>query len=41
MDKLDTSSSLHFSTAVNVENFEILKVIGRGAFGKVFLVKCK
>jgi len=28
-----------FSATINVNDFKIMKVIGRGTFGKVFLVK--
>jgi hypothetical protein len=38
----DTSTSLHKLNAktkeISKNNFKILKVIGRGSFGKVFLV---
>lgn len=30
---------LNSEVRINVEDFKILKVIGRGSFGKVFLVK--
>ena len=30
-----------YSKAININHFEIVKVIGRGSFGKVFLVKKK
>ena len=35
------TSSLHSSTAVTKADFKILKVIGRGSFGKVYLVQKK
>ena len=31
-------TSNHYSKAVNKDHFSIVKVIGRGSFGKVFLV---
>jgi serine/threonine protein kinase len=31
----------HSSGAVTIEDFAIIKVIGRGSFGKVYLVKKK
>lgn len=31
----------HSSYNVNLEHFEIIKVIGRGSFGKVYLVRKK
>lgn len=31
----------HFSTTINKQDFKILKVIGRGSFGKVYLVQKK
>lgn len=35
------SNKYHTSGAVTIEDFEIVKVIGRGSFGKVYLVKKK
>lgn len=32
------STGEHFSTSINKQDFKILKVIGRGSFGKVYLV---
>ena len=34
----DLHGSFHKSPDVGVDNFTILKVIGRGSFGKVYLV---
>lgn len=31
--------SNHSSNDINIDNFTIIKVIGRGSFGKVYLVK--
>lgn len=31
----------HFSSTINKQDFKILKVIGRGSFGKVYLVQKK
>jgi serine/threonine protein kinase len=31
----------HSSNVVNLESFNIIKVIGRGSFGKVYLVEKK
>ena len=31
----------HHSAAINKQDFKILKVIGRGSFGKVYLVQKK
>lgn len=36
-----SGSSEHFSSMINKQDFHILKVIGRGSFGKVYLVKKK
>src|SRR5947209_1166917 len=33
------SRPISSSTAINKDNFKILRVIGRGSFGKVFLVR--
>jgi len=38
-DFQDKSFSHLFSSEVNIENFEVIKVIGRGSFAKVYLVK--
>ena len=37
----DADASFHKSPDVGIENFDILKVIGRGSFGKVYLVQKK
>ena len=37
----DLIASIHKSPDVGIENFNILKVIGRGSFGKVYLVQKK
>lgn len=29
----------HYTSAINKQDFKILKVIGRGSFGKVYLVQ--
>lgn len=31
----------HYTTGINKQDFKILKVIGRGSFGKVYLVQKK
>jgi serum/glucocorticoid-regulated kinase 2 len=31
----------HSSQDINIESFEIVKVVGRGSFGKVYMVKKK
>lgn len=36
-----TSAADHFSSSINKQDFKILKVIGRGSFGKVYLVQKK
>lgn len=35
------STPEHFSSSINKQDFKILKVIGRGSFGKVYLVQKK
>ena len=37
----DLNASIHKSPDVGIDNFTILKVIGRGSFGKVYLVQKK
>lgn len=37
----DVNSMLYSSSDVQIEHFSILKVIGRGSFGKVYLVQKK
>lgn len=37
----DFDASFYKSPDVGIENFDILKVIGRGSFGKVYLVQKK
>lgn len=37
----DADAFYHKSPDVGIENFDILKVIGRGSFGKVYLVQKK
>lgn len=38
---LSNSSGDHYSSEINKQDFKILKVIGRGSFGKVYLVQKK
>ncbi len=33
-----SGGSDHFSSSINKQDFKMLKVIGRGSFGKVYLV---
>lgn len=35
------NSADHYSRAINKSDFKILKVVGRGSFGKVYLVQKK
>ena len=37
----DNSHINHYSNEINKQGFKILKVIGRGSFGKVYLVQKK
>ena len=37
----DNSHINHYSNEINKQDFKILKVIGRGSFGKVYLVQKK
>ena len=38
---MDNGSISHSSLEIGIESFRILKVIGRGSFGKVYLVQKK
>jgi serine/threonine protein kinase len=40
-EEATTNNSSHYSTEINKQDFKILKVIGRGSFGKVYLVQKK
>jgi len=37
--KRSSVTPMHYNTSVSVTDFDLLKVVGKGAFGKVFLVK--
>lgn len=37
----DTNTSMHSTMDISIDSFKILKVIGRGSFGKVYLVQKK
>ena len=45
MSTADTMGSIksgdHSSSSINKQDFKILKVVGRGSFGKVYLVQKK
>ena len=38
---LNKNNPNHASTDISIEDFQIIKVIGRGSFGKVYLVQKK
>jgi serine/threonine protein kinase len=37
----DANTSMHSTMDITIDSFKILKVIGRGSFGKVYLVQKK
>ena len=41
IENKDENSYDHFSSGISKQDFKILKVIGRGSFGKVYLVQKK
>ena len=41
LPQAEMDPALHSSTGVSVKDFDIVKVIGRGSFGKVYPVKKK